>query len=128
MLTEKTIYNHLSAQTIGATIYKIKPHEQVNDNGNYIYVNKLTDNSETRSLKSTFIRRARFEFVIVCKKSIWAWESVVDILNWLAEELIALYDSACIGPFNSQYATMSPIIYNEKDRPMMVVDFIFTYS
>jgi hypothetical protein len=70
MLTETTIYNHLSSQTIGATTYKIKPHEEVNDDGNYIYVNKISDNSETRSLKSSFLRRARFEFVIVCKKAI----------------------------------------------------------
>ena len=129
MITETTIYNHLITQwLVGITALKTKPHAKVEPTGNYVYVGRLSDNPDSRWLWWLHTRRSRFEFTIVCKKELWAGESAIDILNWYVEELISIYDKKCNTDFISQFASVSPVLYREDDRPMIIVDFIFNYS
>lgn len=127
MITETNIYDNLITHWLtDITIYKTKPHQSINDDWNYLYINRISNNVDVRSFDGIERNIYRFEFRIVCKKVLWTTESSIDILNWYIQDLIEIYDKSCIDEiWVSYFDSVSPILYDENDRPQIAVDFIF---
>ena len=126
MISETTVFNHLILQWLPLTIYKIKPHDSIITDNDYLFINRISATVSTRALTTDYIDRSRFSFTIVCRKTLWPTDSAVDILNWYVNDLRWIYGPSCSNTaFNSFFETVSPILYTDKDRPFIVVDFIF---
>ena len=135
----ENIYNVLSTITDLTDICKVyngKPHKKATPSGSYMYILKPSEVTNTPSMSGYLWKTARMQFVIVCKDTFTDTENaervlydIVDVINnaIVQQDCLPISDWDGFTMIHVNEWPISPIFYDEQNRPLINKDYLFDY-
>jgi len=131
-----TILSWISNITDVVDVFNQKPFDDSLPTDPFLYTRKISDVVGTSSNVWYMQKLARIELTIFSKAVLWVGEDhetiLFDIMDVIKEEIvgewcnkIAEWDGTFIWEISED--TESPILYDQKERPYIKKDFLFTY-